>query len=530
MLLRSKHEGCNRNRSIEWKSGHPFHLCAEVLLEQRRWSTAFQGSLEPDVRTSCTRRGLPAIRWRSIGVDGEILVRAAVCRRGCVAQPCKLYMTMRSRWTLLRHGCCLLVCVVAVAWTSLAAAAKIACVGDSITYGYGLSNPSQQSYPAVLQTLVGSTHTVRNFGTSGCTLLKNGDKPYWNDANFAASDAFKPDVVVIMLGTNDAKPQNWSHEAEFAGDYASLIDHYRGLGALVYVATPPPVYPPGAFDIDPDVLSGEIVPLIRRAGTDAGAPLIEVFQALGGKANLFPDTVHPNAEGAQLIAQTVAAGLQAGGFGGAAGVTGGISGSGGSARGTGGVSGSGGLPSGTGGASGSGGSPGTGGAFQATGGISGNGGSAQGAGGSSTGTGGASAGVGGSSRGSGGSAAGRGGASVSGGGPGAGGAATGSGGVVGSGGAPGSGGAQGGQSGSGGPGGSGSGRGGEAGSAGPASGGSVGGSGGSAVQRTENAGGCGCHVLGGEPVQGSACLVALLLLATLRRRRRDSPIRIVHEA
>jgi acyl-CoA thioesterase I len=75
----------------------------------------------------------------------------------------------------------------------------------------------------VIQTLLGSKHTVKNFGTSGCTLLKKGDKPYWNDANLGASDAFKPDVVVVMLGTNDAKPQNWSRKADFASDYASLM-------------------------------------------------------------------------------------------------------------------------------------------------------------------------------------------------------------------------------------------------------------------------------------------------------------------
>jgi acyl-CoA thioesterase-1 len=132
-------------------------------------------------------------------------------------------------WTVLGRACRWLPLVVVVAWARPALAARIACVGDSITYGYGLASPSQQSYPAVLQTLLGTQHTVSNFGTSGCTLLKKGDKPYWNDANFGASDAFKPDVVVVMLGTNDAKPQNWAYQADFASDYGSMIDHYRAL-------------------------------------------------------------------------------------------------------------------------------------------------------------------------------------------------------------------------------------------------------------------------------------------------------------
>jgi hypothetical protein len=152
--------------------------------------------------------------------------------------------------------------------------------------------------------------------------LKKGDKPYWNDAQLSASDSFDADVVVVMLGTNDAKPQNWSHQADFTGDYDSMIDHYRGLGALVYVALPPPVASPGNFQIDPDVLNTQIVPLIRQIATVANAPTIDVYQAFNDKTNLLSDTVHPNADGAKLIAQTVQAALQQGGYGGYAGTGG----------------------------------------------------------------------------------------------------------------------------------------------------------------------------------------------------------------
>jgi len=235
-----------------------------------------------------------------------------------------------------------------VAWTRPGAATKIACVGDSITYGYNLSNPSQQSWPAVLQTLVSSADTVQNFGSSGCTLLSAGDKPYVKDPAYSASIAFKPELVIVMLGTNDAKPQNWSHKADFPSNYSSLISDYRQLGAQVYVAAPPPVYPPGAYDIDPAVFSGEVVPLIHQVATDANAPLIDVFQALSNKSSYFPDTVHPNVAGSQLIAQTVAAALQQNGVGGA-------TSTGGTAAGTGGKVAVGGTSSGIGGTLGAGG-------------------------------------------------------------------------------------------------------------------------------------------------------------------------------
>jgi len=155
-------------------------------------------------------------------------------------------------------------------------------------------------------------------------------------------------------------------------------DHaYRGLDALVYLAAPPPVYPPGGYDIPPDVVTNEVVPLIRQVATSAGAPLIDVFKALSGKASNFPDTVHPGAAGAQIITDTVAAALQSGGFGGARGtVTGGTSGAGGTTRATGGAMGSGGV-------SGSGGRGGTIGTSDAGGGLWSSGGASAGAGGSS---------------------------------------------------------------------------------------------------------------------------------------------------
>ncbi len=208
-----------------------------------------------------------------------------------------------------------------------AAAAKIACVGDSITFGYSLSDPNTQSYPAVLGMRLGAGDTVQNFGVSGATLLKSGDKPYWNEANFTASTSFAPDVVIVMLGTNDAKPQNWSNKAEFSPDYLDLIAHYRSLGALVYVATPPPVYPPGAYDIPPDVVANEVVPLVTTIAGQANAPLVDVFTALSGKSQDFPDTVHPNAAGAALIASAVQASLDMYGLGGA-GMTAGAAGMG----------------------------------------------------------------------------------------------------------------------------------------------------------------------------------------------------------
>src|SRR2546427_157899 len=93
---------------------------------------------------------------------------------------------------------------------------RVACVGDSITYGSGVAGRETNSYPAVLGRCLGPRFEVRNFGVSGATLLKQGDKPYWNLPAFQDVSEFQPNAIVLKLGTNDSKPQNWAHKAEFA--------------------------------------------------------------------------------------------------------------------------------------------------------------------------------------------------------------------------------------------------------------------------------------------------------------------------
>lgn len=185
-----------------------------------------------------------------------------------------------------------------------AAPLRIACVGDSITEGAGLPNPGIESYPARLQRLLGTNSLVRNFGVSGCTLLKKGDRPYWNQPAFRQSHDFAPDVVLIKLGSNDAKPYNWRHGADFESDYEALIAGYAALSSSprILLATPAPVYRNGAFDINPGVVSTNIVPLVRLLAARPGRELVEFHDRLDGHPEWFPDTVHPNARGTVVMA------------------------------------------------------------------------------------------------------------------------------------------------------------------------------------------------------------------------------------
>ena len=179
---------------------------------------------------------------------------------------------------------------------------KVACVGDSITQGSG-AGPGK-SYPAQLQALLGDKWQVGNFGVSGRTLLKKGDFPYWKEKKYQEALKFEPDVVIIMLGTNDTKPQNFEHEKEFSDDYAELVNSFQGLASepRVYVCRPCPVPDPGNFKINDKNLR-VYMKKIDALAKELDLGVIDMHKALEDKPKLLPDRVHPNAEGAGEMAK-----------------------------------------------------------------------------------------------------------------------------------------------------------------------------------------------------------------------------------
>lgn len=189
----------------------------------------------------------------------------------------------------------------------LAEPVKIACVGDSITQGAGLSNPALESYPARLQRLLGTNYVVRNYGVSGRTLLKQGDFPYWKEAFFKQSHDWQPDVVIIKLGTNDSKPYNWRYGTNFVADYEEFVTSYASLASAprIIVCTPCPVYGNGAFDIKPGTVATNIAPAIRDLAARRQLELVDLHTRLAGHPEWFPDTVHPNSRGMAAMAAII---------------------------------------------------------------------------------------------------------------------------------------------------------------------------------------------------------------------------------
>lgn len=184
---------------------------------------------------------------------------------------------------------------------------KIACVGDSITYGAGIKDREKNSYPAQLQGILGKGFEVKNFGVNGATLLKQGDNPYWKTKAFKEAKDFAPDIVVIKLGTNDTKPQNWSHKEEYAQDLKAMVAEFSGLSSKprIFLCHPVPAFP-GNWGIRDEIIKNEVGPLVDQVAKGTGATVIDLYTALADSKDLFPDKVHPNAEGAKMMADVIA--------------------------------------------------------------------------------------------------------------------------------------------------------------------------------------------------------------------------------
>ena len=190
---------------------------------------------------------------------------------------------------------------------------KVSCVGNSITYGMRIENREQDSYPAQLQRMLGDRYEVGNFGKSGATLLRHGHRPYFEQEEFRQAMDFAGDIVVIHLGINDTDPRNWPHfQDEFVGDYLALVDSLRSVNpkARFIIARMTPIGSTHSrFISGTKVWHGQIQEAIETVAHAAGAELIDFYEPLYCYPWMFPDAIHPNVEGAGILAKTVYSGI-----------------------------------------------------------------------------------------------------------------------------------------------------------------------------------------------------------------------------
>lgn len=183
---------------------------------------------------------------------------------------------------------------------------KIACVGDSITEGAGVWPQSELAYPVVLDSLLGDTYTIMNLGRSATTMLRDGDFPYWTAKEFSNVFAYNPDLIVIKLGTNDTKPQNWD-AVKYEQSYQAMIDTFKTMPSNpeIYVCLPVPVFKT-KWGINDSTVVNVVIPTVKKIARRNNLPVIDLYNPMLDKGEMFFDSIHPDAKGAAAMAEIIA--------------------------------------------------------------------------------------------------------------------------------------------------------------------------------------------------------------------------------
>ena len=182
---------------------------------------------------------------------------------------------------------------------------KVACVGDSITEGARIKWQSKDAYPVILDSLLGTDYTVINCGRSAATLQKEGDLPYWRCNEFSNVFALSPDIIIIKLGTNDTKPQNWNPD-RFESDYQAMIDTFKTIAShpKICVCIPVPVFKT-RWGINDSTLTNGVIPIVKMIADKNHLETIDLYKPMLSMGAEFPDDIHPNEKGAFMMAEIV---------------------------------------------------------------------------------------------------------------------------------------------------------------------------------------------------------------------------------
>jgi lysophospholipase L1-like esterase len=187
-------------------------------------------------------------------------------------------------------------------------AVRIACIGNSITYGFGIDSVEQNSYPAQLQQILGKGYDVRNFGVSSRTLLNKGDHPYQREKAWRDALAFQPDIAIVKLGTNDSKPENWQYHKDFKHDLKQLLKVLKEKGnkPRIILCTPIPAFKP-TWNINDSVIVNGIIPIINKIARKKRLQVIDLHTLYANDGDkMLDDGIHPDKRGARRLAEIIA--------------------------------------------------------------------------------------------------------------------------------------------------------------------------------------------------------------------------------
>jgi len=191
---------------------------------------------------------------------------------------------------------------------------SVACLGDSITEGIGLPDMFSNCYPAQLEKLLRQfdpNWETRNFGATGATVLRQGDIPYVNQSDYNQALASEPDVVIFCFGTSASRTNNQGLIQEFfVSDYIELIDAFAELPSKpkMWICYPLKAFST-AFTVSDEIIKDQIIPLIDEVASEKGLPVIDLYSAFEDSPHLYhsDDGIHPTSNGAELMAQIIAA-------------------------------------------------------------------------------------------------------------------------------------------------------------------------------------------------------------------------------
>ena len=192
----------------------------------------------------------------------------------------------------------------------------IVALGDSITFGAGVKRTRKTDcWEAKLEKLFGGSYQVLNYGISGATLQNEGNKPYWNmptkqlQGYPEAAVALEPQIILLMLGTNDTKPYNWNRE-RYEAQLDQRVKELKASGARLILMCPPFACPTDgseevAFDIKNETIRDEVVPIVKKCAQDNQVECIDLYALTDGHGEYFADGVHPNSFGNRVIAAEI---------------------------------------------------------------------------------------------------------------------------------------------------------------------------------------------------------------------------------
>lgn len=183
---------------------------------------------------------------------------------------------------------------------------RIACIGNSITEGYGVQYRETESYPSQLQTLLGYDYEVLNFGVSSKTAIKSSDNSYMATGKYQEALKSSPDIVMIKLGTNDSRmPYRANIAAQFIPDYKTLVHSFQALPShpRIILLLPVASWLTDTVKQTDKAIKELVIPRIQQIAYEEKLELVDLHAITVDKEALFPDKLHPDAAGATIIAK-----------------------------------------------------------------------------------------------------------------------------------------------------------------------------------------------------------------------------------